>query len=98
VPLSVTILDDFMVQAYLAQFISILTQLLIFAIFARVVLSWLRVSPRGVLFSIIVESTEPILGLFRRLIPPIGGVLDISPILAFFVLDILRSILVGFLT
>lgn len=97
-PLSVTIVADFMVQAYLAQFVSILTQLLIFAIFARVVLSWLRVPPRGFLFSILIESTEPILGLFRRLIPPIGGVLDISPILAFFALDVLRSLIVGFLT
>ncbi|MEK9132991.1 MAG: YggT family protein [Patescibacteria group bacterium] len=87
-----------MLQSYIVQSISIFIQLLIFAIFVRVILSWLKVPPRGFLFNIIVEATEPILGLFRRLIPPIGGVLDISPILAFFALDILRSILIGFLT
>lgn len=87
-----------MFAAYLSQFISILTQLLIFAIFARVILSWLRVTPRGFLFGLIVETTEPILGFFRRFIPPIGGIVDLSPLFAFLALDILRSILLGFLT
>lgn len=86
-----------MFQAYLAQFISIFTQILIFAIFARVILSWLRVPPRGFLFVIIIESTEPILQLFRRLIPPVGGILDLSPLVAFLALDILRSILLRLL-
>lgn len=82
-----------MLQTYFAQFISILTQLLIFAIFARVVLSWLRVTPRGLLFSLIVETTEPILNVFRRLVPPIGGILDLSPLFAFLALDLLRSLI-----
>lgn len=86
-----------MVQLYLANFISIFTQILIFAIFARVVLSWLRIPPRGFLFNIIVQSTEPILGIFRRLIPPLGGILDLSPILAFLALDLLRNILLSLL-
>lgn len=86
-----------MVQVYLIQFVSILTQILIFAIFARVVLSWLRVTPRGFLFVVLVESTEPILNIFRRLVPPLGGILDLSPLLAFLALDILRSIVIRLL-
>jgi YggT family protein len=35
--------------------------------------------------------TEPYLALFRRLIPPIG-MLDLSPIAAFFVLQLLESL------
>lgn len=31
---------------------------------------------------------DPYLNLFRGLIPPIGGTLDLSPILAFIVLDV----------
>ena len=31
---------------------------------------------------------DPYLNLFRGLIPPIGGTLDLSPILAFVVLDV----------
>lgn len=86
-----------MLQSYLAQFVTIFTQILIFAIFARVVLSWLRVPPRGRLFVIIVESTEPILRIFRKVIPPIGGILDLSPIFAFLALDLLRSIILRLL-
>lgn len=87
-----------MIQTYLAQFVSIFTQILIFAIFARVILSWLRVPPRGFLFVIIIESTEPILGFFRRFIPPLGGIVDLSPLFAFLALDLIRSILLRLLT
>ena len=86
-----------MLQSYLAQFVTLFTQILIFAIFARVILSWLRVPPRGVFFVLIVESTEPILRIFRRVVPPIGGVLDISPIFAFLALNLLRSLLLRLL-
>jgi YggT family protein len=43
----------------------------------------------------IAQFTDPYLNLFRRLIPPIGGVLDLTPILAFIVLQITESILRG---
>lgn len=86
-----------MLQTYLAYFVSVFTQILIFAIFARVVLSWLRVPPRGFFFAVIVESTEPLLGIFRRIIPPIGGMLDLSPLFAFLALDLIRSILLRLL-
>jgi len=39
--------------------------------------------------------TDPFLNIFRGIIPPIGGVLDISPILAFIVLQILQGLIVG---
>lgn len=84
----------FMLQAYIVQFVSILTQLLIFAIFARVVLSWLRVPARGFLFSAIFETTEPILSVFRKAIPPLGGVLDLSPLFAFLALDLIKSLII----
>ena len=41
--------------------------------------------------------TDPFLNIFRGIIPPIGGVLDISPILAFIVLQIVQGLIVGFL-
>jgi YggT family protein len=39
--------------------------------------------------------TDPYLNLFRRLLPPLGGTLDISPVLAFFALRILETLLLG---
>ena len=35
--------------------------------------------------------TDPYLGLFRGIIPPLGGTIDLSPILAFVTLDLLTS-------
>lgn len=35
--------------------------------------------------------TDPYLNVFRNLIPPIGGRLDLSPIIAFFVLQFLEN-------
>lgn len=57
----------------------------------RIFLTWIPnidwyQQPFGFLRSI----TDPFLNIFRGIIPPIGGVLDISPILAFFMLQILQ--------
>jgi len=43
------------------------------------------------------DVCEPYLGFFRRFIPPLGP-LDLSPIVAIFVLNIARSIIVGLIT
>ncbi len=51
-------------------------------------------------FEFLRSITDPFLNIFRGIIPPIGGVLDISPILAFFALQFLQMavnwLLVGF--
>jgi len=77
---------------FLVQFINIFTQLMIFAIFARVIMSWIRVTPGSPIGRVLYEVTEPVLGLARRVTPRLG-MLDLSPIIAFLGLDILRSIL-----
>lgn len=41
--------------------------------------------------------TDPFLNIFRGIIPPIGGMLDISPILAIILLQILQGLVVGLL-
>ena len=41
--------------------------------------------------------TDPFLNLFRGVIPPIGGMLDISPVIAIILLQILQVIICGFL-
>lgn len=41
--------------------------------------------------------SDPFLNIFRGIIPPIGGALDISPIFAIILLQILQGIICGFL-
>lgn len=57
----------------------------------RILLSWIRHNPYQPVIRFIYEVTEPYLGLFRRIVPPMGPV-DLSPIVAFFVLQLLRQL------
>jgi YggT family protein len=57
-------------------------------IFVRIVISW-GVSPHNRLLHFLIRATEPVLGPFRRVIPPIGF-MDISPIVVFFLLDLFQ--------
>ena len=42
--------------------------------------------------------TDPFLNIFRGIIPPIGGMLDISPILAFLALWLFQTIAINILS
>ena len=39
--------------------------------------------------------TDPFLNIFRGISPPIGGMLDISPILAIVLLQLMQGLIVG---
>ena len=59
----------------------------------RIIMSWFPLQPGTALASIasiLYQLTEPVLGPVRRLIPSIG-MIDISPIVVFFGLQILQS-------
>lgn len=57
-------------------------------IFMRILFSWF-LSPMNRLLHFLIRVTEPILGPARRIIPPLG-MIDISPILVLFLLDLLQ--------
>lgn len=70
---------------------------------ARIILSWVP-TPRSPFWSkaagLVYDLTEPILAPFRRLLPLVnlGGVgFDLSPIIAFLVLGLVRSLVVNLL-
>jgi YggT family protein len=66
----------------------------------RIILSWTTMfwSPPEALtpvIRVVYDLTEPVMGFFRRFIPPIGG-LDLSPIFIFIIISfILNSRLCG---
>jgi YggT family protein len=47
---------------------------------------------------ILYRVTDPVLKPLQRLIPPVGGAVDISPIVALVILEVARRIVVGFLS
>ncbi len=68
-------------------------------IFVWVVLGWLQMynalpysRPLHIIMEILYRLTEPVLGFFRRLLPPMGG-LDLSPLIAILGIEVLIMIL-----
>jgi YggT family protein len=71
-------------------------------ILIRVILTWVNTDPYRPRFShpivhLLNKITDPVLVPLGRIIPPIGGTLDITPIVALLLLQLARRILVGFL-
>jgi len=62
------------------------------ALLVRVISSWLPVSPFSVWVRWSYFLSEPILAPMRRIVPTLGG-LDITPILAYFLLNLTESLL-----
>jgi YggT family protein len=86
----------------IADYVNALFLVYMILIFARILLSWIPRIPYNPVLSSVIEFiqqvTDPYLRIFRRIIPPMGGggfALDLSPIVAIFVLIIARSIIVG---
>lgn len=63
----------------------------------RVVGSWFPKIARHQIMRYVIRCTDPYLNLFRRIIPPIGGALDLSPLLGFFVLQLLEKFILTFI-
>jgi len=68
-------------------------QLYTFVLLARILMTWIpNLDPYNPIVQLLRQVTDPVLEPARRIIPPIG-MIDISPIVVFFALQILSSIL-----
>ena len=56
-------------------------QIYIYLIILRAILSWFEPNPSNPFTRLLFTVTEPVLRPVRRLIPPIGGKLDLSPLI-----------------
>jgi YggT family protein len=63
-------------------------------IFVRIIFSWGMVSYSNRVMRCLVNTTEPLLGPLRRLIPPLG-MFDISPIVAFIIVWLFQQAIAG---
>ena len=81
--------------------ISTIVRVYAFLILVRVVLSW--ASPIGYrqpyysVIRLLHRLTEPVLAPLRRIVPPIGGTVDVSPVVALLLLELVRSLVVSLL-
>jgi uncharacterized protein YggT (Ycf19 family) len=88
-------------RADVADYLSALINVYTILILAEILLSWIPRLPYNPALRWVVQFvhdvTEPYLSIFRRLIPPIGiggGGLDLSPIAALLVLQLVGGIVV----
>jgi YggT family protein len=70
-----------------------LTWVLTALIFFRAILSWFPIDPRNPLVTFLYEVTEPILAPLRNVIPRIG-MIDITPLVAIILIQIIGQLLV----
>ncbi len=75
----------------LAQVVDLLFTLLELIVFARVMLSWLPISPWHPLSRWLRRIADPILRPFQRVLPSFSGI-DFSPLLALAVLYVLQQV------
>lgn len=73
--------------------IDLLFQVYMLMLFIRILSSWAPQLMEYKFMQFIAFYTDPYLNLFRRLIPPLG-MFDISPILAFFSLSLLKDLII----
>ena len=67
----------------------------LYIIIARAIISWVSPSPYNPIVQFLYAATEPVLRYARRIIPPIGGTLDLSPLIVILVIYFLKSFLVN---
>jgi YggT family protein len=64
-----------------------------FMVIARILLTWFpTVNWSSPPFEVLSQLTDPYLNLFRSVLPPLGG-LDLSPMLAIFLLQIIGGLI-----
>lgn len=77
------------------DYIQTLTSIYLYMIIAYVLLSWIPNLRESFIGELLGKLVEPYLSPFRKIIPPIGGMLDISPIIAIFALQFVARGLVA---
>jgi YggT family protein len=78
----------------LVSLIDLIFTVLTVALIGRALLSWFDPGMRSTLGRLLVDLTEPIVGPIRRVVPSLG-MIDISPIIAILLLQLLNRLLVS---
>ena len=85
----------FLALAALIALVKALLWLTIIVVFAQAILSW--VAPDGPLAGVLNALTFPVLRPVRRVVPPIGGTLDLSPLIVIVLAQLILITLVPWL-
>lgn len=81
-----------LIQA-VAGVVDLLLNVYTYLIIGRAIISWVNPDPYNPIVRFLYNATEPVMSVARRIIPPIGGTLDISPIIVLLLIFLLRGFL-----
>ena len=81
-------------SGYIETFVNLLFNVLLFAILGRVLISWIDPMGNMRVTQVLREITEPILAPIRSVLPNIG-MIDLSPLVAMLLLQLLQSLIRG---
>ncbi|MCB1194903.1 YggT family protein [bacterium] len=63
-------------------------------LFIRIIISWVHPDPYNPIVRFLYGVTDPVLNPLRRLIPPLGGMIDLSPLAAFLIIHLLKMLII----
>ena len=79
---------------FVIPLILMILQLYSWVLLARALISWIpNLDPSHPAVQMLYAITEPVLEPIRKLVPPLGGMVDISMIIAFFAIILLEQLL-----
>jgi len=78
---------------FIAFFLINVVKILKYALLARILLSWIQPIGGGRFGQFLNDVTEPMLKIFRSFLPNMG-MIDLSPLVAFFALDFVEIAIV----
>lgn len=76
------------------RILDMLLSIMIFIVIARAVISWVNPDPYNPIVRFLSSATDPLLRPLRRYIPPLGGGIDVTPIVLILILYFLEFALV----
>ncbi|MFC0269187.1 YggT family protein [Kushneria aurantia] len=86
-----------LLTAALAGVVNAILKIYFFALIIMIILSWVAPQSAHPGALLVYQITEPIMAPVRRIIPPLG-MIDLSPIVVFLLINVLDSFLVGSLS
>jgi len=81
----------------IATVLSVVLNLMLFIVIGRAIISWVSADPSNPIVRFLHDASEPVLRPIRRIIPPVGPGIDLSPIIFLLVLLFLQEFIVGLL-
>lgn len=78
----------------IAQLIEAIVFLYQMVLLARVLISWVQVDPYHPAVQVLYQLTEPVLQPIREFLPPTAG-LDLSPLIAMLLIQLVGSVISG---